>query len=269
MLERSAVCEGTTGPRLALEVVRRRRAALTAGFLLAIAGACSSSGSRPSVIGSCVPDAGTICTAPGGSGGGGGSNDGGCGGYSTATACEACAVADCCTELGNCNGSTDCDNLYSCETSCEDTTGATACITACENQYPTAVGTLNVLLDCLSTRCTACEESGIGDPCEPPYPPCATGLTCSNGGWCATPTGCTASTQCAGAGAGGLNQNGGTNSCMILPNGSYSCVPGCAQSSTACSYFSGYYCRIGVATADQPAQTVDVCWPLPDAAVGD
>jgi hypothetical protein len=52
---------------------------------------------------------------------------------------------------------------------------------------------------------------------------------------------------------------------MILSSGYY-CAPSCGASSTACEYFPGTYCLTGVPSADSPAQTVDVCWPLADAA---
>jgi hypothetical protein len=241
---------------------RRIRASLTALFVVAVAAACSSS-SMPGEIPGCIPVDGGKCsvsTGSGGSSGGSGADSGVCAAYADASACDACAASSCCSELTTCLDDTACANLDSCETSCD---GTTACITACQNQYPTGVSDLTLLFDCLSDRCTVCAQSGVGDPCRAPFPPCATGLTC-NGDWC-TET-CVHSSQCTGFGTNGENGLGETNSCMITSSG-YFCAPGCAVSPSDCDDFPGTYC-VSTTTADNPPATVSVCAFLPDASVG-
>jgi hypothetical protein len=245
---------------------RRARFAMTALLLLAVAGACSTS-SQPPQLGYCVPVDGGTCTVTSSGGGSSGAEGGGsCAGYSDATACDACTGSSCCSQLTACSNSTVCINLYNCETACA---GAPACISSCQSQYPTGVSTLNLLFDCLTDHCPVCAEAGIGDPCSPVVPgyyPCEPNLqlTCSGEGWC-TKT-CVHSSDCAGLGTGGVNDIGEPNYCMILSNGYY-CAPGCGGLPTACEYFPGTYCLTGTTSADSPAQTVDVCWPLADAAV--
>jgi len=234
---------------------------MTALLLLAVAGACSTS-SRPSELSGCVPGDGAPCgvSSGGGSSGGSGGDGGACASYADASACDACAGASCCTELTACSNSTPCTDLYNCETACA---GSPACNSACQNQSPTGLSTLNLLFDCLSSRCPVCAQSGVGDPCSPGYPPCESGLTC-NGDWC-TKT-CVHSTDCAGIGTAGTNLLGEANSCMIL-SGGYFCSPGCEGSATHCAYFPSTYCQMSTTSADN--QTVSVCATLPDAGPKD
>lgn len=250
--------------------IRRARSGLPILFGLALVHACSPT-SRPGEIPNCVPaEGGPPCTGAGGSGSSGGGSDGGgfCAGYPDATACDACTGSSCCKQITACSASTSCINLYNCETACS---GAQACISSCQSQYPTGGDTLNQLLDCLTDYCPVCAQAGIGDPCSPVvsgYYPCEPNLelTCSGDGWCTKA--CVHSSDCTGLGTGGLNDIGEPNYCMILSDGYY-CAPGCTGSATACEDFPGTYCLTGAMSADNPAQTVDVCWPLADAGAKD
>lgn len=244
----------TSAPRLS-------RAALACLFAVALVVSCSSSSLPPGLGGCTPPPDGGPCSPTTGSGSSGGdtSDSGVCSAYATGTACDACAGASCCLELQTCLDTLACANLDSCETGCE----TTACLTACQNKYPTGVADLTSLFDCLTVRCLVCAQSGIGDPCRPPYPACETGLTC-NGDWCTKA--CVHSSDCTGIGAGGNNGLGEPNSCMITSTG-YLCAPGCSVSSLDCEDFPGTYC-VSTTSADNPPLTVSVCSSLPDASVG-
>ena len=225
--------------------------------------ACSSNGTRPSELGDCVPVDGSTCptTVIGGSSSGG--NDAGADGASCSVSaggsqCGVCATTSCCSDLEQCANSTDCTNLLSCEDGCR---GGASCVTACQNQFPAAVSTLQVFSSCLTRDCPVCDESGDGDPCGPQYPACIAGLSCSRP-WCTKP--CASSSDCAGLGAGGANTLGFANVCMATANGDV-CTPGCASPSD-CAYFTGTYC---FATTATDGSHVSVCAPLPDASTAD
>jgi hypothetical protein len=242
------------GPRVLL--------ASAATVLLAIV-ACSSNDDRPPPTGGCVVVDGSKCTTTviGGSSSGseGGVDGGGCSVSAGASQCGECATTSCCSELVECQNSTYCTNLLSCEDDCG---GGTSCITACQNQFPTGVSTLQLLSSCLTRDCLVCNESGIGDPCSPGYPACETGLTC-NGLWCTKA--CIRSTDCTGIGADGTNILGFTNACMATAHGNL-CTPGCGGTPAACTDFAGTYC---FATTDDDGNLVSVCSALPDASTGD
>jgi len=235
--------------------------ASAAALLLAIV-ACTSN-DQPPASGDCVVIDGSTCSVSviGGSSSG---SDGGPDGDSCSVSagdsqCGVCATTSCCTELVECQGSTACTNLLSCE---DDCTGGSACITACEQQFPTGTSTLQLLTSCLTRDCPVCAESGIGDPCGPGYYACETGLTCS-GLYCTKA--CVKSTDCVGLGPGGANTLGYVNACMAGAHGN-SCVPGCGGSATACTDFPATYC---FTTTDDDGNVVSVCTALPDASTAD
>jgi hypothetical protein len=232
-----------------------------AAVVLAIV-ACSSNDMPPD-FGDCVVVDGSVCKPAviggGSSGGEGGADGGSCAVSAGDSQCGQCAGASCCSELTECQNNTACTNVLNCEDDCSN---GSACITACEQQFPTGVSTLSLLSSCLTHDCPVCDESGVGDPCGPQYPSCVTGLTC-NGLWCAE--GCVKSTDCVGIGAGGANTLGFANACMVASHGN-TCTPGCAGDPSACNDFPGTYC---FATTDDDGSVVSVCSRLPDASTGD
>lgn len=224
--------------------------------------ACSAEDAHPPASGGCVAVDGSTCktTVIGSSSGGeGGADGGGCPVSAGDSQCGICATTSCCSELVECNSSTDCTNLLSCENTCS---GDSACLTACEKQYPTGVSTLQLVSSCLARDCPVCGESGVGDPCGPQYPACVTEATC-NGLWCTAA--CVRSSDCAGIGADGANTLGFANVCMATSHGDL-CTPGCAGASNACADFPGTYC---FATTAADGTSVSVCSALPDASTAD
>ena len=228
--------------------------------------ACAPTTPLPPASGDCTPVEGGTCqvgASSGSSGGEGGADGGSCSVSAGSSQCGVCETDDCCSELEECfsgttSGSTDCQNLYNCE---EDCTGASSCITACQQQFPTAVSTLQLVASCVTRSCPVCDESGVGDPCGPIYPACEVGLTC-NGLWCTKP--CVRSSDCAGLGAGGDNSLGYPGVCMATASGD-KCTPGCSQGD-GCADFAGTYC-LGTTAVD--GTSVSVCAVLPDASTKD
>ena len=236
---------------------RHGRATAMALLLLVLIAACSSGSSHPAELGSCVPAPGSSCSVtPGGSSSGASTDAGSCAAYADASACDACAASSCCPALETCIDNAACANLDGCEIGCN---GSSACITACQGQYPTGQGDLTVLFDCLAGRCPVCAQSGVGDPCSSSYPPCETGLVC-NGDWCTKA--CARSSDCAGLGTGGTNGLGEPNTCVMTSSG-YVCAPGC--NGPGCSYFPATYCA---STSAWDGSAVMVCAALPDAGGG-
>jgi hypothetical protein len=235
--------------------------ASAAALVLAIV-ACSSN-DQPAADGDCIPLDGSPCKTgviSGGSSGGEAGVDGGsCAVTAGDSQCGECATTSCCAELVECQDATACTNLLNCE---DDCSGGSACITACEQQFPTGTSTLQLLTSCLTVHCPICAESGVGDPCGSGYYACETGLTCS-GLWCTKA--CVNSTDCAGIGPAGANQLGYANACMSGAHGN-SCTPGCGGTTTACADFPATYC---FSTTDDDGNVVSVCTALPDASTAD
>ena len=204
-------------------------------------------------------DGGTCSTTIGGgggsSGGEGGVDGGPCSVSAGSSQCGVCATTSCCSALEQCAGSMDCKNLLSCEDDCR---GGATCVTACEQKYPAAVSTLQLVSGCLARDCPVCNESGVGDPCGPQFPACEVGLTCT-GLWCTRP--CVRAADCVGLGPGGASDLGFANECMATTSGEV-CTPGCASASD-CAYFPGTYC---LSTTSADGTAVSVCAPLPDAS---
>jgi len=225
--------------------------------------ACSSNDARPPPSGDCVVVDGSTCTTSviggGSSGGEGGADGGGCSVTAGDSQCGQCATTSCCSELEGCHSSADCTNLLSCENTCS---GGSACLMACEHQFPAGVSSLQLVSSCLARDCPICAESGVGDPCGPQFNPCETGLTC-NGLWCTRS--CVRAADCAGIGGGGTNTLGFANACMATSHGDL-CTPGCAGAAGACVDFPGTYC---FATTAADGSNVSVCAALPDASTGD
>jgi hypothetical protein len=240
-----------------------RPGALLAGSpaLFAAIAACTSQ-DRPPAEGDCVPTDGGTCSPTIVTGGSSGGSDGGSAGACTVSsgdsACDQCESMSCCTQLQSCNNLPACENLLSCENNCND---VGSCITACQQEFPTGVLTLQVLASCVTRDCLVCSESGVGDPCDTIYPPCVAGLTC-NGSYCTKA--CARSTDCAGLGAGGVSSLGFASVCMSTTAGDL-CVPGCGPAG-ACSDFSSTYC---LSTTALDGTAVSVCAFLPEASTTD
>jgi len=219
--------------------------------------ACQAS-TRPPDLGDCMGDD-SGCSPPvvgGGSSGGGNESgaDTACGSSSGESQCDQCANASCCGPLSACDESTVCQNLFRCESGCT----SSACVTRCQQQFPSGVGALDSLESCLSLKCAVCSESGVGDPCSPGYFPCVSGLTC-NGSWCTKA--CSRSSDCGGLGSNGGNALGFSNACVHTGSGDV-CVPGCTANAD-CAAFASTYC---LSTTSYDGLSVSVCTALPDAA---
>jgi hypothetical protein len=233
-----------------------------AAALFAAIGACSSL-DRPPAAGDCLPSEGGKCS-PTVIGGGGGSSGGSEASTDTCTVntgdskCDQCASTSCCPDLEKCANLPACQNLDSCE---EDCNGVGSCVTACQQQFPTGVATLQTLTACITEECLICNESGVGDPCGAIYPPCVAGLSC-NGSWCTKA--CARSTDCAGLGAGGVTSLGTANVCMATATGNV-CTPSC-EPGGICSDFASTYC---LATTAADGSKVSVCSFLPEASTTD
>jgi hypothetical protein len=232
-----------------------------AAALLAAIGACSSL-DRPPAAGDCLPSEGGKCspTVVGGGGSSGGSEASAdtCTVSTGDSMCDQCTSTSCCSDLQKCANLSACQNLDSCEEVCN---GVGSCVTACQQEYPTGVGTLQTLVACASQECAICNESGVGDPCGAIYPPCETGLSC-NGSWCTKA--CARSTDCAGLGAGGVTSLGTSNVCMLTSTGEV-CTPSC-EGGGICSDFASTYCQ---STTAIDGSAVSVCSFLPEASTTD
>ena len=240
-----------------------RRSAVVAASMVAwiVVAACSNVGDRPPADGDCVATEAGRCSSPvvgiGVGVGVGTSADGGttCEVDGGSAQCDQCIATSCCTEITTCESDTPCANLLSCEDGCN---ASVSCLTDCQNEFPTGVGDLQAIVTCETTRCTVCNQSGVGDPCGEAFAPCASGLTC-NGLWCTKP--CANPSDCTGLGAGGTNELGLPNTCVHGSAGD-TCVPECV-SSTDCVDFPGTFCFSTIAI---DATTVSVCTGLPDAS---
>jgi hypothetical protein len=231
----------------------------SAAMLTAVV-ACSTT-AHPPPAEECIPSAEVPCTTRiigGGSSGGGDGSAGSCTVNAGDSQCDQCAETSCCAELQKCAGLEACANLESCEDDCND---VGACLSACQQQYPTGVSTLRDLDACVTDKCVVCDESGVGDPCGSIYAPCEVGLGC-NGSWCTK--GCVRSTDCAGLGAGGTSSLGVPNVCMTTPNGDV-CTPSCGAGGI-CSDFASTFC---LATTAADGTAVSVCSFLPEASTTD
>jgi hypothetical protein len=220
----------------------------------AFLGACTSE-SLPPELGDCTPTGDASCMPSNiGSGALAGASEGGsaaCNAGASASQCDVCANANCCTPLTACAASTPCNNLLSCVTGCA---GASACVSGCEGTYPDSVATLNAIDSCVALKCVICSESGVGDPCAA-YA-CMAGLTCP-ALWCTKA--CARSADCAGIGPNGGNFTGAPNACMSTARGEL-CAPGCA-SNADCADFVGTFC---VSTTSFDGLAVSICSTLPD-----
>jgi hypothetical protein len=230
------------------------RAIVTA---LALSVACSSSSSRPQLLANYCPTtdaSGCTVTSTGGAGLGpeAGSSGATCDGmdFSEASQCNQCAAEHCCTQLTTCYGSTSCLNLLNCEEAFEPN---------CTTTFAAGVATFNALEDCLAGMCTACGESGVGDPCYGTTTGCYPGLTCLDG-WCTEA--CSTSSTCAGLGPGGTNAIGQTNTCVTIAGKGDYCAPGCAGNDTNCANFAGTFCFSTTSVSDV---SVTVCELTGDA----
>ena len=237
-------------------IVRRR--GLVAGVAIAAAAVACTSMQLPPPIPDCPPDSG--CSEPiTGAGGGGG--DGGteaaasCGGTVADSQCDQCAFGNCCTQISDCLGTTDCSNLFSC---IEECSGSPPCVSGCEGKaLSSSVAAYDAINTCIDAKCPVCAESGIGDPCSGSYPPCTSNLTC-NGLWCTEP--CAPTTVCSGLGPNGGNVGGTPNVCVFAQGAGDTCAPECATDND-CAVFPGTYC---MSTTAVDGSAVQVCTVLPD-----
>lgn len=170
--------------------------------------------------------------------------------------CVQCAKASCCGEFTICAASTDCTSLSACEANCNDS----ACVSGCEQDFPSGVAPLQQLDSCLGTECRSCTELGVGDSCAASRGTCETGLTC-NGLWCSKS--CTTSTNCAGLGPSGGNSLGEQSACVGTATNGNVCFPGCALSTSDCTPFPGTSC---FSTMSVDGVTVAVCESVLDAS---
>lgn len=248
-----------------------RKAIGAAGAIAAVllAFACSSSSpSHPPVEG-CQ---GTGCV--GGSGGGGSSGSGGsssgssggtgddassgpCGLPSSSSQCLLYLGRQCCTLLQGCTGDATCENLLACVNACG---GGATCVNTCEQSFPRAANTYEMLDTCARTAGSPCTESGTGDPCGSLAYPCTSNLSC-NGTWCTRP--CSSDADCTGIGPNGGNELGFPNACIRLSGGATTCAPGCQRAQDCNTIFPGTTCVLG---NDASGSTAFVCGYIGDAA---
>jgi hypothetical protein len=219
-----------------------------------VAVACSSSAGRPAELSDCVG-----CFTPTVAAGGGGptvdSGENSCGVSADDSLCNQCAGADCCPDLSACLASTDCQNLWSCETSCS---GQSSCVGGCQQQYPNSVALFQALGACVTQKCTVCSELGVGDPCEPGGVACNAGLSCG-GLWCTKD--CARASDCLGLGAAGGNVLNEESACVRTSSSQGVCFPGC-ETDADCTDFPGTYC---FETTSVDALSVRICATSPDA----
>jgi hypothetical protein len=149
--------------------------------------------------------------------------------------------------------------LWECVIACG---GGTTCVNQCEQSFPTAQSTYQLLSTCAQTPGSPCTESGTGDPCGSFGYPCAINLTC-NGQWC-TRT-CSQDSDCTGIGPGGNNNVGlgQPNRCVRLTGGATTCEPGCMGVQDCSVAFPGTTC---VTATDASGSPTFVCGALGDAA---
>jgi hypothetical protein len=217
--------------------------------------ACTSDNGRPAALGDCV-SSNAACVTPVIGGGSGSSGEGGAGGCAvdtSASQCTQCANSACCAPLAACFASTDCQNLLNCETTCA---GASACVTACKQQYPSSVLALSALDSCLNSKCPICRQSGVGDPCVEQDNTCIAGVSCE-GSWC-TRT-CTHDANCTGIGPSGGNALGRENACIHSSSSGDLCFPGCSVNSD-CALFPTTYC---FATTSVDGLVATICMSSP------
>jgi hypothetical protein len=222
---------------------------------LVVLGACSSE-LLPPAIGDCSGAGDASCaesptTSVAVSGGDGGSSI--CNAGASASQCDTCANAHCCTQLSMCTTTNQCNNLLSCVMGCG---GASACIDGCNQTYPASVPTLEAIDTCLTLECAVCAEAGVGDPCTPGASTCVADLTCSALG-CTQE--CAHSSDCGGIGANGGNLTGQPNACIATAHGEF-CSPGCATNDD-CARFPGTFCAT---TTSVDSLAVSICSTLPD-----
>jgi hypothetical protein len=222
-----------------------------------VLGACSPE-SLPPALGGCTGAGDASCAegpimavATVGGGSEGGSSL--CNAGPSASQCETCASANCCTPLSTCTSSGPCNNLLSCVMGCA---GVSACIEGCDQTYPESVPTLDALDTCLTLKCVICAESGVGDPCTLGANTCIADLTCSTLG-CSKA--CVHSSDCGGIGPNDGNFTGQPNACISTAHGDF-CTPGCATNDD-CASFTDTFCAT---TTSADSLAVSVCSTLPD-----
>lgn len=193
---------------------------------------------------------------------------------------DPCAMATCmsgltctgkwCTEA--CTSSPLCGtNSLGKSNACElSTTGSRFCFPGCTAQTDCA-GFADT--QCFLNEGICANAHGVGDACSANGNECGPGLECGSvvadlgtppageTGWCGNT--CVASTQCAGASAGGTNLEGEQNFCVVWDATTDICVPGCS-SDADCQNFTGTNCGnwvsdLGRAATCGPASTGVKC----------
>jgi hypothetical protein len=248
----------------------------------ASAGSSGAGGTGTSSGGASSGSASTGTSAAGSGVGTAGSSGSGGGGATTGGAGigDPCATATCrsgltctgkwCTEA--CTSSPQCganslDKSNGCVLS---TTGSRFCFPGCTTQTDCA-GFADT--QCFLSDGLCANAHGVGDVCSANGNECAPGLECGSvvaelappptgeTGWCGNS--CAASTQCAGASAGGTNLEGEPNFCIVWNATTDICVPGCS-SDADCQNFTGTNCGnwvsdLGRAATCGPASTGVKC----------
>jgi hypothetical protein len=173
---------------------------------------------------------------------------------------------DACTSSSQC-GTNSLGKNNACELS---TTGSRFCFPGCTTQTDCA-GFAET--QCFLTEGICANAHGVGDACSATGNECGSGLECGSvvadlapppageTGWCGNT--CAASTQCAGASAGGTNLEGEANFCVVWNATTDICVPGCS-SDADCQNFTGTNCGnwvsdLGRAATCGPASTGVKC----------
>ena len=234
--------------------------AVVAGALLACA-ACSSQNEAhpPELVDCAAHDAGCAVSVSGAgagaaAGGGGSDEAGACLAEASDSQCVQCANAMCCNDLSACASSVTCVNLAN----CVDTCATSACVIACEGQFPASVALISALLSCESSACPVCAELDVGDPCTAQGTACDTGLMCATS-FCTKA--CNTASDCVGIGANAGNRFGNQNECILTVSIGRACLPGCA-SDADCAAFPNTFCAEATST---DGLAVQVCESLPDA----
>ncbi|MGH7293895.1 MAG: hypothetical protein ACRELB_03125, partial [Polyangiaceae bacterium] len=74
-----------------------------------------------------------------------------CGGATFTSGCDLCIAASCCLELQQCSADSSCGSgLLTCAAGCN---GSSSCLSACGNEFPSAVAEYNGLIACMNTSC--------------------------------------------------------------------------------------------------------------------
>jgi len=163
-------------------------------------------------------------------------------------ACTTCKKNSCCTALLDCLGTSSCQSLYNCESTC------TTPPCTCADAFPQGAALYAAYVACVESSCPTCVTLSTGDPCQSAAN-CPTNATCTTAGWC-TPTSCFSSSEsCQTSVSDGTNLFGQQNACITDTADENICFPGCAVQAD-CAAFAGTVC---VAATSVESRAVMVC----------